>query len=330
MLEICTRLNKFGKIYVTAFVWKITGQKELQTMQNVSTETYITTEVITSFRSYLISEEKSEFTVDKYIRDADAFSAFLSGEPLSKEKVLAYKSYLMECGKFADSSINSMISSIRALLKFIGRSDCAVSNLRIQELPFNPEEKNLTQDEFERLLDAAKDNRRLHLLLLVMFSTGIRVSEVKYFTVESFKNKLDKVRITVRCKKKNRRVIVADELKREVMEYIKKNKIESGPIFRTRSGNPLDRSAIWKQMKRLCAKAKVAPSKVFPHNLRKLFARNFYAETHDIVQLAALLGHSSINTTKIYVKTTEEEVRKHVEMVVNKLLFAKRKATLSA
>ena len=299
-------------------------------MINDKTETYITDEVIASFRSYLISEEKSEFTIDKYIRDVTAFAAFLGGEPLSKEKTLAYKSHLMDCGKFADSSINSMISSIRALLKFVGRPDCAVSNLRIQELPFNPEEKNLTQNEFERLLDAAKGDRRLHLLLLVIFSTGIRVSEVKYFTVESFKSKLDKVRVTVRCKKKNRRVIVADELKREVMEYIKENRIESGPIFRTKSGKPLDRCAIWKQMKRLCAKAKVAPSKVFPHNLRKLFARTFYAETHDIVQLAALLGHSSINTTKIYVKTTESEVRERVETVVNKMIFTKIKTTLSA
>ena len=299
-------------------------------MSSTAVETYITAEVIASFRSYLISGEKSEFTIDKYIRDAGAFASFLGGEPLSKERALAYKAHLLECGKFADSSINSMISSIRALLKFLGRSDCAVSNLRIQELPFNPEEKNLTQEEFERLLDAAKGDRRLHLLLLVIFSTGIRVSEVKYFTVESFKSKLDKVRVTVRCKKKNRRVIVADELKREVMIYIKENKIESGPIFRTRSGKPLDRCAIWKQMKRLCGKAKVAPSKVFPHNLRKLFARTFYAETHDIVQLAALLGHSSINTTKIYVKTTEDEVRERVETVVNKLIFSKIKATLSA
>ncbi len=299
-------------------------------MSNAATETYITAEVIASFRYYLITEEKSTFTIDKYIRDVTAFAAFLGSEPLSKEKTLAYKSYLMDCGKFADSSINSMISSIRALLKFIGRQDCTVSNLRIQELPFNPEEKNLTQDEFERLLEAANGDRRLHLLLLVIFSTGIRVSEVKYFTVESFKSKLDKVRVTVRCKKKNRRVIVADELKRAVMEYIRENRIESGPIFRTRSGRPLDRCAIWKQMKRLCAKAKVAASKVFPHNLRKLFARTFYAETHDIVQLAALLGHSSINTTKIYVKTTEEEVRERVEMVVNKMIFAKIKTTLSA
>ena len=295
-----------------------------------ATETYITPELIASFRAYLITEEKSSFTIDKYIRDVTAFAEFLGGEPLSKEKTLAYKSHLMECGKFADSSINSMISSIRALMKFVGRSDCAVSNLRIQELPFNPEEKCLTQDEFERLLDAAKGDRRLHLLLLVIFSTGIRVSEVKYFTVESFKSKLDKVRVTVRCKKKNRRVIVADELKREVMKYIKENKIESGPIFRTKSGKPLDRCAIWKQMKRLCTKAKVAPSKVFPHNLRKLFARTFYAETHDIVQLAALLGHSSINTTKIYVKTTESEVRERVETVVNKMIFTKIKTTLSA
>ena len=299
-------------------------------MPNNTTDTTLTGESIAAFRAYLVSEEKSAYTIDKYIRDVTAFAAFLGGEPLSKEKTLAYKTYLMERGGYADSSVNSILSSIRAFLKYIGRSDCDVKNLRIQEMPFNPEEKCLTQDEFARLLDAAKGDRRLHLLLLVIFSTGIRVSEVKYFTVESFKSKLDKVRVTVRCKKKNRRVIVADELKREVIAYIKENRIESGPIFRTKSGKPLDRCAIWKQMKRLCAKAKVAASKVFPHNLRKLFARTFYAETHDIVQLAALLGHSSINTTKIYVKTTESEVRERVETVVNKMIFTKIKTTLSA
>lgn len=293
--------------------------------------TYLTAEILASFRSYLISEEKSEFTIAKYLCDVAAFADFLNGEPLSKEIMLAYKTYLMECGKFADSSVNSILSSVRAFLKFIDRSDCNVKNLRIQEMPFNPEEKCLTQDEFERLLNVAKGDRRLYLLLLVISSTGIRVSELKYFTVESFRSKLESVRVMVRCKKKNRRVLVADSLKKMIVAYIREKGIKSGPIFCTKSGKPLDRSNIWKQMKRLCEKANVAQSKVFPHNLRKLFARTFYEATHDIVQLAALLGHSSINTTRIYVKTTEEEVRARVEQMMSRKYFEKSKdTTLSA
>ena len=293
--------------------------------------TYLNAELIDSFRSYLISEEKSEFTIAKYLRDIASFAAFLNDAPLSKEKTLAFKTYLMERGGYADSSVNSILSSIRAFLKYIGRSDCDVKNLRIQEMPFNPEEKCLTQDEFERLLDAAKGDRRLYLLLLVIFSTGIRVSELKYFTVESFRTKLDSVRVAVRCKKKNRQVLVPDGLKRDILDYIKETGIKSGPIFCTKNGKPLDRSNIWKQMKRLCDKANVAPSKVFPHNLRKLFARTFYEQTHDIVQLASILGHSSINTTKIYVKTTEEAVRARMEMVISPRLFERQKdTTLSA
>ena len=293
--------------------------------------TYLNAELIASFRSHLISEEKSEFTIAKYLRDVASFAAFLGNAPLSKEKTLAYKAHLMERGGYADSSVNSILSSVRAFLKFIGRADCDVKNLRIQEMPFNPEEKCLTREEFDRLLAAAKGNRRLRLILLVFFATGIRVSELKYFTVESFRSKLDSVRVTVRCKKKNRRVLIADGLKREILTYIRDNGLTSGPIFCTKNGKPLDRSNIWKQMKRLCDKANVAASKVFPHNLRKLFARTFYEQTHDIVQLACILGHSSINTTKIYVKTTEEEVRARVERVVSRRYFEKRKdTTLSA
>ena len=262
-------------------------------MPNITTDTTLTGESIAAFRAYLVSEEKSAYTIDKYIRDVTAFAAFLGSEPLSKEKTLAYKTYLMERGGYADSSVNSILSSIRAFLKYIGRSDCDVKNLRIQEMPFNPEEKCLTQDEFERLLDAAKGDRRLYLLLFLIFSTGIRVSEVKYFTVEAFRGKRDSVRVTVRCKKKNRRVLVSDGLKDMILAYIKERGLESGPIFCTKNGKPLDRSNIWKQMKRLCAKANVAPSKVFPHNLRKLFARTFYEATHDIVQLAASTRQSS-------------------------------------
>lgn len=290
------------------------------------TETnYITADSVAAFKAYLISEEKSEYTVAKYMRDVAFFADFLSGDCLTKERTLEFKRRLMDCGRYADGSINSVLSSVRSFLKFIGRNDCDVKNIRVQEMPFNPEERCLTKEEFKRLLDAAESDQRLRLILLVFFATGIRVSELKYFTVESFRTKLDSVRVTVRCKKKNRRVLVSDGLKRGILKYIKENGIKSGPVFCTKSGRPLDRSNIWKQMKRLCAKAKVAPSKVFPHNLRKLFARTFYEATHDIVQLSCILGHSSINTTKIYVKTTEKEVRARVEQVLSLKFFEKIK-----
>lgn len=286
---------------------------------------------LAGFEEELRRQEKSEFTIDKYLRDIRLFVGFLGERELTKELTVSFKTSLIESGRYADSSINSMIASLRAYLKYLGRPDCFVDTIRIQELPFSPEERSLTLKEYHRLLDAAKPDRRLHLLLQVMFCTGIRVSEVRFFTVEAFKKRLDHARIRVNCKKKNRGVLVAEELRREIDRYIRDNKIKSGPIFRTGSGKPLDRSAIWRQMKNLCGKAGVNPGKVFPHNLRKLFARLFYEQTHDIVQLACLLGHSSINTTKIYVKTTENEVRGRVEKLARVALFGKSDiTTLSA
>ena len=191
----------------------------------------------------------------------------------------------------------------------MNRADCKVKNLRCQRRTYCSEEKELTKAEYLRLLEAAKKNKRLHLILQTICGTGIRISELKYFTVEAVR----KGEIVVRCKSKIRTILIPSKLKKLLINYTKQQKIKSGAIFVSRNGNPLDRSNIWTQMKRLCEKAKVNPSKVFPHNLRKLFARTFYSIEKDIAKLADILGHGSIETTRIYIMTTGHEHRRKIE-----------------
>lgn len=287
----------------------------------------ITTRRIAEYKAHLLSEEKSPHTVEKYLRDIRAFGLYLDGRPLTKELTVSYKTHLLESGRYRKSSINSMLSSIDSFLCFIGRTDCKAAHIRIQKSPYQPEERNLTKEEYFRLLDAASGNERLELILKTMFSTGIRVSELQYFTVEA----LQKSVIRVSGKNKTRSIILPGELCRQLRAYAKAHRIDAGVIFRTRNGNPVNRSAVWAEMKKLCEGAGVAPSKVFPHNLRKLYARLFYEISHDIAKLADLLGHSSINTTRIYIMTTESEIREHIERFTRTIFSRKKKkATLSA
>ncbi len=277
-------------------------------------------EILAAYGRYLCTNEKSPYTIDKYLRDAEAFRGFASGRPLTKELAVDYKRYLIESGEYADSSINSMIASLRGLFKYLGRDDCNVTRLRTQEMPYCPENKSLTMEEYQRLLKAAEGNQRLQMMLKVLAGTGIRISELKYFTVEAIRKKERQTSIRVSCKKKSREIIVPDGLREELTSYTEENGIREGVIFRTRSGKPVDRSNFWRQMKRLCRKTGIDEAKVFPHNIRKLFARTFYERSHDIAQLACLLGHSSINTTMIYVKRTEREVRAKVDWIMKEIL----------
>lgn len=263
---------------------------------------------LNAFREYLVCEEKSEITIEKYLRDAKAFLAYLKGCGITKEHTVAYKQFLQE-QNYAIRSINSMLASINSLLDFLGWSDCKVKNLRCQKQTYCAAEKELTKAEYLRLLDASKKQEQLHLVIQTICGTGIRVSELKYFTVES----MQRGEVTVQCKNKTRTILVPGKLKKLLLNYAKKKGIESGAIFITRNGNPLNRSNIWAQMKRLCVAADVSPSKVFPHNLRKLFARTFYGIEKDIAKLADILGHSSIDTTRIYIMTTGQEHRKKIE-----------------
>lgn len=264
--------------------------------------------VIDEFYEYLIREEKSTATVEKYLRDAHAFLVFAERQEVTKELVMAYKHSLVE-KKYAVRSINSMLASLNSLLGFLGWDDCKVKSLKMQRQIYAAEERELTKAEYMRLLNASENQPQLNLVMQTICGTGIRVSELKHFTLEAVRSG----EISVRCKGKTRIILIPGKLKRLLLDYARKNGISSGMIFVTRYGNALNRSNIWAQMKKLCKAAGVKTSKVFPHNLRKLFARTFYGIERDIAKLADILGHSSIDTTRIYIMSTGTEHRRKIE-----------------
>lgn len=221
---------------------------------------------------------------------------------------MAYKRRLVERG-YALRSVNSMVGSVNSLLEFLGRPDCRVKALRQQRQIYCAEEKELTKAEYLRLLEAARKKPRLRLVMETICGTGIRVSELRYFTVEAAR----RGEVTVNCKAKIRTILLPKKLQRLLLDYARSRGLSSGAIFLTRRGKPLDRSHIWRQMKKLCEEAGVRPGKVFPHNLRKLFARTFYGLEKDIARLADILGHSSIDTTRIYLMSTGAEHRRKIE-----------------
>lgn len=268
----------------------------------------LTNETLDAFRDYLQTEEKSKNTIEKYMRDARAFADYADGRAITKELVIEYKNSLIS-KNYAVRSINSMLASLHSLLHFLGLEGCCVRSLRTQQEVYCPKEKELTREEYFRLLDAAEDQPRLKLILETICSTGIRISELEYFTVEAVKEG----EVQVSCKNKIRTVLLPKKLRQRLQKYAAKEKIKSGMIFRTHSGKALDRSNIWSAMKKLCKKAGVLPSKVFPHNLRKLFARCFYKIEKDIAKLADILGHSSVNTTRIYLMSSGTEHRRCIE-----------------
>ncbi len=268
----------------------------------------LSTKRIKEFENYLCREEKSTATQEKYLRDVQAFCRYANANDITKELVVAWKKHLVENG-YAVRSINSMLASVNSLLDFLGLSNCKVKNIRAQRQTYCTEDKELTKAEYLRLLAASKKNEQLNLVIQTICGTGIRVSELRYFTVEAIRYG----EVTVDCKNKARTILIPGKLKNILLNYAKRHGITTGAIFVTRTGKPLNRSNIWSAMKKLCEAAGVKPSKVFPHNLRKLFARTFYGIEKDIAKLADILGHSSINTTRIYIMTTGIEHRKKIE-----------------
>ena len=270
---------------------------------------FITAKAIAEFKEHLILEERSEMTIEKYIRDVKAFSVYTQNTAVTKEIVIAYKKHLQE--NYAVRSVNSMLASINSLFSFLGWHDLKVKSLKLQQQVFCPEEKELTKAEYARLCRAAerKHNERLNLILQTICGTGIRVSELQYITVEAVKQG----EAVVNCKAKTRSVFIVKELKQKLLRYAAEQNIKSGMIFVTRTGKPISRTNIWREMKALCEEASVNPQKVFPHNLRHLFARVFYGIEKDIAKLADILGHSSINTTRIYIISTGTEHRQRME-----------------
>lgn len=269
----------------------------------------ITENLIENFRNYLINEEKSAATLEKYIRDVSAFWKWLCDRCVDKAVVLEYKAYLIETYKPA--SVNSVLSSLNSFFAYNEWYDCKVKSLKIQKQIFASKDTELTKAEYERLLDVAKSkkNERLYLLMQTICSTGIRVSELRFVTVTAVNTGV----ANINCKGKLRQVFLPKALCKVLIRYIREQKITSGSVFISRTGKPLDRSNIWSDMKKLCEAAGVSKDKVFPHNLRHLFARTYYSLQKDIVRLADILGHSSVNTTRIYTMETGEVHKKQIE-----------------
>ena len=269
----------------------------------------INTEIIEKYKNYLTEEERSQATINKYERDITAFCIWLNGRGIEKQILLEYKETIM--ASYAPRSVNSILSSLNSLFDYLGWHDCKVKTLKIQKQIFADKDKELTKAEYTRLLKAAKNkkNERLYYLMQTICSTGIRVSELKYITVEAVNSK----QVNINCKGKIRNIILPAELCKMLKGYIKEYGIKSGSVFISKNGKPLDRSNIWADMKKLCDNAGVLRSKVFPHNLRHLFARTYYSLERDIVRLADILGHSSVNTTRIYTMESGEVHRRQIE-----------------
>lgn len=269
----------------------------------------ITAKEIAIFKEHLILEERSAATVEKYARDVRAFAAYASDGEITKETVIAYKKHLQEI--YAVRSVNSMLASLNCLFTFLGWHDLKVKMLKLQQQVYCPEEKELTKAEYTRLCRTAmrKHNERLNLILQTICGTGIRVSELQYITVEA----VEHGEAVVNCKAKTRSVFIVKELRQKLLRYAAEQNIKSGMIFVTRTGKPISSTNIWREMKALCLEANVNPQKVFPHNLRHLFACVFYGIEKDIAKLADILGHSSINTTRIYIISTGTEHRQRME-----------------
>lgn len=259
---------------------------------------------IEHFKEYLIEEEKNVSTIKKYLSDINEFLNWKNEENITKKHLLEHKCHLKEkC--LAPTTINSKLSSLNSLFKFLGHLDYCIKFLKIQQKIFRDENKELTKEEYEKLVKTAYslNNERLALIIQTICATGIRISELKYITVESIKNgKAD-----IQMKGKNRIILITKSLRKKLTKYYKEKNISFGEIFLTKNGTSLDRRQIWREMKQLCQKSNVEQTKVFPHNLRHLFATTFYKQTKDIVKLSDVLGHTSINTTRIYLISTGKE-----------------------
>ena len=271
---------------------------------------HLTRQRIRAYAYHLQMEEKSGATMEKYLRDIRAFALWLDGRPISKELTSEWKSYLITAG-YAPATVNATLSALNGLLCFLGLEECRVKFLKIQRRLFRDPDRELTKDDYQRLLDTAYKlgRERLGLLVETIGATGIRVSEVRYITVEAVRQG----KAEIALKGKIRTILLPGKLCRKLQKYARKQKIASGAIFRTRSGKEMGRRQIWAELKGLCRHAGVEPGKVFPHNLRHLFATVFYRSCRDIAKLADLLGHSSIETTRIYLVSSGSEHQREID-----------------
>ena len=270
----------------------------------------LTQQQIRAYAHYLQMEEKSGATMEKYLRDIQAFACWLDGRDISKELTSEWKGHLIS-QDYAPTTVNAMLSALNSLLEFLDLRECRVKFLKIQRRLFRDADRELTKDDYQRLLNTAHKlgRERLELLVETIGATGIRVSEVAYITVEA----VQQGKAEIALKGKIRTILLPGKLRRKLLKYVKKQKTASGAIFRTKSGKELGRRQIWEELKGLCKHAGVEPGKVFTHNLRHLFATVFYRTCRDIAKLADLLGHSSIETTRIYLVTSGTEHQREID-----------------
>ncbi len=274
-------------------------------------ERFITEKHLMYFREHLYEEEKSSATIRKYMCDLNKLVKFIGIQELTKKKMIEFKEMLKQSDRYKLSSINSFLAAANSFMDFQGWHDLKVKTIRIQKTAFTPENRDLTKEEYQRLVQEAKKKgkNRLALILETICATGIRVSELADITVSGVRQGMAEIY----CKGKARRVLIPKILQQKLIYYIGKKSLKHGAVFQTSGGKSVDRSNIWKEMKALCKDANVNESKVFPHNLRHLFAKSFYQIEKDIAKLADMMGHSSIETTRIYVKTTSHEHRRQLD-----------------
>jgi len=272
----------------------------------------ITEYLIENFLLHLAQEEKSNGTVQSYRRGLKKLMVFVKGRKLDRKLMIEYKDMLWAQG-YKAKTINVFLAAANSFLNYMGWEEAKVKTCCVQKEAFREENRDLSKEEYKKLLDAAKQmgKERLYYIMKTLYLTGARVSELMYITVDS----LLKGHAQIRCKGKTRMLIFPSQLKKELLQYIRRNQIAKGIIFRTRNGRPVDRSNLWKEMKRAGdymqkEGCRIKKSKIFPHNLRHLFAKNFYEASKDIAKLANVLGHSSIETTRIYIQTGYEEYKR--------------------
>ncbi len=301
---ICAFLKNIPRNAILEFILKKgKGKTKMKKM--------ITKQGIEEFCTYLKEEEKSRATVEKYRRDLKKLAVYANGREITKELMISYKAYLLENGKFKVSSINSFLVAANRFLGFCGWYEAVVHIYRVQKESFAAQEHSISKKEYARLVTEAErlGKGRLSMILQTLCATGIRVSELKFITVES----VQAGEAQVHNKGKLRTILISGKLKERLLEYIRDKHQKTGPVFLSGKGNPVDRSNLWKEIKRLSETAGVPKGKVFPHNFRHFFAQSFYRMEKDLVKLAALLGHNSIETTRLYVKITKEECQRELD-----------------
>ncbi len=271
----------------------------------------VTNKLVEKFREYLYEEEKSNATVSKYICDIKKLKEYANGHELDKKLIVSYKEYLQNKGCYKSGSINSFLVAANCFFQFMGWNDLKIKTIKVQKKAFMPNNMDLSKAEYKKLVAAAEKSGKIQLAMLIqtLCAIGLRVSELAFITVKS----VNEGTVNVYCKGKERQILIPKALQIKLLYYIHKNGTKNGVVFCTRSGKPINRSNIWREMKSLCKEAGVEQEKIFPHNLRHLFAKTFYNTCKDIAKLADILGHSSIETTRVYIMTTSKEYQKHMD-----------------